>query len=534
MSSPLAPANPLEELELLVRSRYGLVIVETLEEERVEALLKQIASDLQLHYYSWTRSRGLRRGMGTAEPYRETGSEELVREPSQALAIVEREGAGIYHFAGLAPYLEDPVVERHVRDVATQFAARRGALVVSGHEHVRLPDGLRPHATILQLPPPTLEDYRALVERVVRDSAARMPVRVELSTADRHRLINALTGLALVEAEKVVTRLIMYDGALRADDVPRALEAKRQAVQQGGLLEYQHAREAMSDVAGLAGLKQWLGRRRAIIDDPQRALDFGLAFPKGILLLGVPGCGKSLCAKAVASEWGLPLLKLDPANLYDKYVGDSEKNFKRAMQMAERLAPIVLWIDELEKAFAAAGGDEDGGVSRRVFGTFLSWLQERRGDVFVVATSNDVAQLPPEFIRKGRFDEVFFVDLPAPAARAELFAIHLRKRRQRVESFDLRALAEATEGFSGAEMEQAIVSGLYAAFAAGRPLDTGVLLAEIAATHPLSRTMGEQLAALRAWAGERTVPADGAVALPAGAQRGAAGASLGTKVTSTV
>jgi SpoVK/Ycf46/Vps4 family AAA+-type ATPase len=292
--------------------------------------------------------------------------------------------------------------------------------------------------------------------------------------------------------------------------VERALEAKRKMVQQDGLLEYWPAEEGMANVAGLAGLKAWLAKRRNIVADPLGASEFGLSFPKGVLLLGVPGCGKSLCAKAVAHEWGLPLLKLDPANLYDKYVGDSEKNFKRAMQTAERLAPIVLWIDELEKAFAggSAGGEDDGGVSRRVFGAFLSWLQERRGDVFVVATSNDVAKLPPEFIRKGRFDEVFFVDLPSVEARREIYAIHLRKRKQDPASFEIAKLAAASAGFSGAEMEQAIVSGLYTAFSSGTALSTDILLTEISATRPLSRTMHERLEDLRGWAADRTVSAD--------------------------
>jgi hypothetical protein len=485
-----------------------LVIVDTLEEERVETTLKQIASDLQLHYYSWTRSRGLRRGMNASDPVVEDRTAEPVKEPNEALRLVEREGAGIFHFAGLAAWFSDPVIERHVRDVATQFAQRRGALVVSGHEHVRLPDTLRPHATVIQLPPLRFEDYRALVERVVREQSARMQVKVELSAAERARLINNLSGLTLIEAEKVVNQLIMFDGCLRVNDIERALQAKRQAVQQDGLLEYWPAEDGMAQVAGLTGLKEWLSKRRAIVADPQRALDFGLPFPKGVLLLGVPGCGKSLCAKAVAREWGLPLLKLDPANLYDKYVGDSEKNFKRAMEMAERLAPIVLWIDELEKAFAGSSSEDDGGVSRRVFGTFLSWLQDRRGDVFVVATSNDVAKLPPEFIRKGRFDEVFFVDLPGAESRRAIFEIHLRKRRQDAAQFDLPALASATDGFSGAEMEQTIIAGLYTAFAGNAPLSTSILLKEISATRPLSRTMHERLEDLRHWASERTVSAD--------------------------
>jgi SpoVK/Ycf46/Vps4 family AAA+-type ATPase len=335
-----------------------------------------------------------------------------------------------------------------------------------------------------------------------------MPVKVELTTPDRQRLIKNLTGLTLLEAEKILTKLVVEDGCLRPDDIPRIKSAKRQSVEQDGLLEFYPGREGMDQVAGLAGLKGWLAKRKAIVADPVRATDFGLSFPKGMLLLGVPGCGKSLCAKAVAWEWGLPLLKLDPANLYDKYVGDSEKNFKRAMQTAERMSQVVLWIDELEKAFAAGNVEVDGGVSKRVFGTFLSWLQDRSGDVFVVATSNDVTALPPEFIRKGRFDEVFFVDLPKPTARQAIFEIHLRRRKQDPAALDLAALVVATEGFSGAEIEQTIISALYSAFTGGGALTTEVLLDEINQTRPLSATMVERLDELRAWARNRTVSAD--------------------------
>jgi SpoVK/Ycf46/Vps4 family AAA+-type ATPase len=321
-------------------------------------------------------------------------------------------------------------------------------------------------------------------------------------------MTNNLSGLSLVEAEKILTRLIVEDGVLSARDVERVSSAKRQMVEQDGLLEYYPVDEGLAQVAGLSGLKGWLGRRRGVVSDPHKAAEFGLSFPKGVLLLGVPGCGKSLCAKAVAHEWGLPLLKLDPGNLYDKYIGDSEKNFKRAMQTAERMAPIVLWIDELEKAFASASGDADGGVSNRIFGSFLSWLQDRKGDVFVVATSNDVSKLPPEFIRKGRFDEIFFVDLPRTDARMEIFRIHLGKRKQDEKSFDLAKLAAATDGFSGAEIEESIVSAMYAAFAEGRALATADLVAEAGRTRPLARIMSERLTALRQWAGERTVSAE--------------------------
>lgn len=489
------------ELELLIRSKYALLLLETPEPERADEMLAMIASRSNLLYFSWSRSRGIRRGVQPGDPFIEKTA-----EPAAALARVPQEGIGVFHFKGLAAFLEDPVVASHVLDCVAHFATRRGAIVISGHG-IHLPDSLRPHAVTLELPTPDFNDHRMLLERVIREQSLRMPVKVELSHEERTRLVNNLVGLTATEAEKVVTKLIMEDGALRASDVKRVAAAKRQVVEQDGLLEYWPAEESLGEVAGLAGFKAWLAKRRAVVHDPQRAAQFGLGFPRGVLLLGVPGCGKSLCAKAVASEWGLPLLKLDPANLYDKYIGDSEKNFKRAMRTAERMAPIVLWIDELEKAFAS-GGDADGGVSKRVFGTFLSWLQERKGDVFVMATSNDIAALPPEFIRKGRFDEVFFVDLPKAPARAEIFRIHLAKRNQDPSKFELQTLAEASDGFSGAEIEQVVVGGLYGAFSAGTNLTSRMLLTEIESTRPLSGTMWEKISELREWAATRTVAAD--------------------------
>ncbi len=490
------------ELELLIRSKYTLILLDTAEPERADEMLALIASQLSLLFFSWTRSRGIRRGIQPGDPFIEKTA-----EPAAALARVPEEGFGVFHFRGLGPFLDDPVVASHVLDGVLHFGARRGAIVISGHD-LHLPDSLRPHAVTLHLPAPGFNEHRQMLERVIREYSAKMPLKVELSQEERTRMVNNLVGLTLTEGEKVVTKLIMEDGALRGSDVKRVGAAKRQVVEQDGLLEYWPAEESLGQVAGLTGLKAWLGKRRAVVHDPQRAAKFGLGFPRGVLLLGVPGCGKSLVAKAIASEWGLPLLKLDPANLYDKYIGDSEKNFKRAMRTAERMAPIVLWIDELEKAFASSGGDEDGGVSKRVFGTFLSWLQERKGDVFVTATSNDIAKLPPEFIRKGRFDEVFFVDLPKGDARHEIFRIHLQKRSQDAARFDLPALATASEGFSGAEIEQVVVGALYAAFADGRGLETAHLLAEIAATRPLSGTMHEKITELRRWASDRTVSAD--------------------------
>jgi len=498
----MADKDTFDEIALLVRARYALIVLDTREYDRALAGSERIAAELGLHLFTWTRSRGMIRGSHSSDPVVEKST-----SPAESLAWILEQGAGLFVFRDLSAHFDDPAVISHLLDAIGHFSTRRGAIILTGHD-TSVPDALRPHATVLELPPPTFDDYRRLLERLIREYSAKMPVKVELTPGDRTRLTNNLVGLSMLEAEKVITKLIVEDGALRASDVHRVTAAKRQVVEQDGLLEYYPVVEGLDQVAGLGGIKAWLAKRRPVVADPQKALEYGLSFPKGVLLLGVPGCGKSLCAKAVAREWGLPLLRLDPGNLYDKYIGDSEKNFKRAMQTAERMAPIVLWIDELEKAFASVSGDSDGGVSNRIFGSFLSWLQERKGDVFVVATSNDVAKLPPEFVRKGRFDEIFFVDLPGEAARIEIFRIHLTKRKQDPAAFDLKALAAATDGFSGAEIEEGISSGMYSAFAEDRPLVTDDLLAAVTATRPLSRLAADKLNTLRGWAAQRTVAAD--------------------------
>jgi len=330
---------------------------------------------------------------------------------------------------------------------------------------------------------------------------------VTLTPQEQARLVRNLSGLTLMEAEKILTKSIIEDGALGAHDIEKVIDAKREVVEREGLLEYYPVETTMAGVADLATLKAWLAKRKAVVKEPERAAEFGLDFPRGVLLLGVPGCGKSLSAKAVASEWELPLLKFDPSNLYNKYIGESERNFKRAMTAAERMAPVVLWIDELEKAFASGGG-EDGGVSKRILGSFLTWMQDRRGDVFVVATANDIQSLPPEFLRKGRFGEIFFVDLPDGETRTEVFRIHLKVRGHDPADFDLLRLAEHSTGFSGSEIEGVVVSALYTAFSGDTSLDTEAIAAEIASTRPLSVTMSEKITSMRQWAEGRAVRAN--------------------------
>ena len=489
--------DPLKDLHLLIKSRYSIIVLETAETDRAEVLLRRLAADLKIPFFSWSPTKGLRRDGSDSGVYGTT-------DPGQALAHVESSRlSALYHFEGLGDFLEDKVLAARLKDAAEPFSRTTGALVLTG-TGIAVPEAVKPITAVLRLPSPQLSDYRDLLQRLLKDLSTRMPVQVQMKSEDFARLLNNLKGLTLMEAERILTKAIVEDGRLSPDDIRTIADAKKAVVEQEGVLEYFPAEEGMADIADLAGLKAWLAERRAILTDPARAAGFGLAFPKGVLLLGVPGCGKSLCAKAVAREWALPLLKLDPANLYNKYVGESEKNFKKAMATAERLAPTVLWIDELEKAFSASGNAEDGGLSMRIFGTFLSWMQDRKGDVFVVATANDVSILPPEFLRKGRFDEIFFVDLPNAEARTALFAIHLKKRGKEPSGFDIPRLAAATDGFGGSEVEQAIVAGLYTAFSGRRDLTTESLLEEISRTRPIALTMGEKIQWLRDWAKERT------------------------------
>ena len=495
------PTDTIRELELLVRSRHALIVLETVDEERACRILEYLAGQLQMHLLEWTASKGLRRAGDLSADLETTDARE-------ALLRVEGDPQpALYHFRGLSLDAPDPLLAARLKDVVARFEKRRGAIVVSG-EAMALPESLRRLSATVRVPAPTEREYRDTLQRVVRDFSARMPVTVDLSPEQAARLVRNLRGLSLDEAERLIARAILEDNKLWEHDVARIAEWKRELVARAGVLEYVGSEdEQVPEIAGLENLRGWLAKRRAVLLHPERASKAGLAFPRGVLLVGVPGCGKSLSAKAVAGSWGLPLLKLDAGRIYDKYVGESERNFRRAMTTAERMAPAVLWIDEIEKMFAAPGGEADGGVSLRILGTFLSWLQERQGDVFVVATANDVSRLPPELIRKGRFDEIFFVDLPAPKEREAIFAIHLRRRSHDASKFDLARLAAASEGFSGAEIEGAVVSALYTTFAADQPLGTDALLGELEATRPLSATMAERFAALREWAVERTVAA---------------------------
>ncbi len=499
--APKPLSDAVQELALLVRSRHPLVVVETPEEERMRGLLGLAADRLELPLMVWSRARGIARAGMTGPVY---GTE----TPQAALAHVAASPvAAIYHFPALAPLVQgDALLEAQLREALRSLRSVGGTLFLTGAS-IDLSPGLIALATDFPLPTPSEAEFRELLTRLARDVGERQHLELAMTPGELSRLLRQLQGLTLIEAEKILTKAMVEDGRLSADDIGAVIDAKRSVIEREGLLEYYPVDERMPEIADLVRLREWLAKRRAFLTRPEAASEFGLSFPKGVLLLGVPGCGKSLSAKAVAAEWELPLLKLDPSNLYNKYVGQSEANFKRAMQAAERMAPVVLWIDELEKAFAVGGAD-DGGVSTRILGSFLSWMQERTGDVFVVATANQISRLPPELLRKGRFDEIFFVDLPDAETRSEIFRIHLAARGQDVRNYDLLALAGTTESFSGAEIEQVVVAALFSAFSGSGSLGQEALAEEIAGTVPLARTMAERVEAMRAWARERAVPAN--------------------------
>ena len=493
----------LHQLDVLIRSRHSLIFFNTQEEDRAEALLRLLADHMNIPFFTWSLNKGLVREDLEAKAPVYNSHEIMI-----ALGHIESSSLpAIYHFKSLGSFLEDKKVVEKLKNISLEFTKENGALIISGH-CVDIPETLKMHSAKIDMPDPSIEEYRELLHHIIRDLRFRDNLSVDLDSVQEIQLLNNIQGLTLTEAEKILTKVMVVDNRLSKEDIFEVIGAKKEILEKEGVLEYYPAEESMEEIAGLENLKDWLSKRKKIITNPDKAKDFGLSFPKGILVLGVPGCGKSLCAKAVAMEWGLPLLKFDTANLYNKYIGETEKNLKKAIEISEKMSPVVLWIDEIEKAFSSVSAGNDGGVSTRIFGTFLSWMQERKGDVFIFATANDVSKLPPEFLRKGRFDEIFFVDLPDRETRKRILEIHLSKRDKNPDNFDLELLSDLTDGFTGAEVEQLIVSVLFTAFSKEEELSTELLAEETKKTLPLSVTMAERISELRNWAEGRSIQAN--------------------------
>lgn len=501
----------VHHFQTLVMSFHAVIVIETVEEERVQTLINAAMNDLQMTVMEWSVAQGLTRSRGNihnrwTNEYAPPDSQQpqaigKTQEPLEMLRHVQAMNyPAIYWLKDFACYLEEDQIARQFREVVEQFAHNRSTFVITGHS-VSLPPHISQAVVYFDLKLPEPDELYQAMSEVVR--SLRGQIKVEIQPDGLKALVQAMRGMTLHQARKVVAYAALEDGKLSPGDVQRVLQRKVQVLHDEGLLDYFPPEMNLAQLGGFNGLKRWLSRAR--VGFSAQAKQLNLPTPRGILIVGIQGCGKSLAAKTIAREWNMPLLKLDAGRLYDKYVGESESNFRRAVTLAETMAPAVLWIDEIEKSMGQSDSDADGGLSRRLFGYFLTWLQEKSGDVFVVATANDLSRIPPELLRKGRFDEIFFVDLPDPGERTEILKIHLGRHKQDPRQFDLPTLVQATEGFSGAEIEQAIITSLYRALHEQRSPDTELILSEIKATVPLSISRREDLHRLRATAQERFV-----------------------------
>ncbi|HIK44423.1 MAG TPA: AAA family ATPase [Leptolyngbyaceae cyanobacterium M65_K2018_010] len=500
----------VQHFQTLVMSFHPVIVMETVEEERVQALMHRACTDMQIAVFEWSIAQGLMRSPESPEnrwqnEYAPPGGKRgqaigKTAEPLDLLRhIQEISFKAIYWLKDFAPHLKDPLVARQFREVAQQFSLNRSTLVISGSGHP-LPPEIAHDAVYVDLKLPEPEELYGAVGEVVRALKGR--VKVELTPEEIHALVKALQGMTLSQTRKVVSYAALHDGKLNGEDIQRVQERKARVIHEEGLLDYFPPETNLAQLGGFEGLKRWLAYAK--IGFTPQARQYNLPAPKGILIVGIQGCGKSLAAKTIARQWNLPLLKLDAGRLYDKYIGESDKNFRRAITLAETMAPCILWIDEIEKSMGQSHSEADGGLSRRLFGYFLTWLQEKSQEIFVVATANDLSAIPPELLRKGRFDEIFFVDLPEAGEREHILRIHLLRRNQGLDAYDLPTLVSATEGFSGAELEQAVITAHYRALYESRP---ALLLEEIKRTVPLSVTRREDIQRLRAIAQERFVSA---------------------------
>jgi SpoVK/Ycf46/Vps4 family AAA+-type ATPase len=535
--------DPLARLKVLISSSTPVVVIETVEETRAVRLIRSAADELHLPVFEWSVADGLTRAGGApvnSAPLTSVvppshaqgtvhGQSEEERLQDSVMSGLTRDQPGIYntrepaqvlaHLTSMSidavvilkdfhRHMDDAIVVRRLREVAQEFSGKRRRTLVITAPALALPPELTTLVDYLDLPLPDARQLRLLVDQTFARLSRTRSLRSKLDSAGLDAVAQNLRGLTEEEAERAVAQSIVARYALSPEVITDVLEAKRDLLRRSGMLEFLDPTETMANVGGLENLKRWLEQRKGSWEEQARS--FGLEPARGVLLLGVQGCGKSMCARAVAGTWSVPLVKFDSSAIFDKYVGETEKRVKRLFQVAEELAPAVLWIDELEKIFAGGRPESasgDAGVSARLMGTFLSWMQERTAPVFVAATSNDVTALPPELIRKGRFDELFFVDLPNTAERRMIFSLQLSKHKQAPADFDLDQLAASAHGYSGAEIAAALQNALYSSFALKKPVTTEIILQSLRASVPLSTTRAEDVQALRDWARSRAVAA---------------------------
>lgn len=484
------------DLELIIKSHVPAIFINSREEQQVINLFQALSPQFRKPLYKWAVTEGLTR---LDESY---GAQRHAQQPEAVLGqIKSTPQAGIYVLMDFHHYLEDPVNLRLIKEICQNHHNTAHTLVFLSHD-IDIPEEIQHLSAQFALSLPASDEIRKIILQVAtRWSEQNQNKKVKTDKQALEKLITNLSGLTRRDTERLAYNAIFGDGMITQSDIPEVMKAKHELLNVGGVLTYEYELAHLSDVGGLENLKQWLAYRKHIFHDQQSSLDP----PRGILLLGVQGCGKSLAAKATAEVLGVPLLRLDFGRLLNKYHGESEKNLRQSLTTCEVMAPCVLWMDEVEKGINVQAND--GGTSSRMLGTLLTWMSEKNKGVFMVATANDIEQMPPELIRKGRLDEIFFVDLPDKKSREAIFKVHMKQRQLSSENINFNLLAEASEGFSGAEIEQAIVSSLYVAHANNEAVSEAVILNEIKETAPLSVTMSEKINYLRSWAEGRAVSA---------------------------
>ena len=489
------------DLKILLRSSAPLMVLETFDEASAVNLLTRFFREAALPAWRWSLTEGLQPlgfGLTLKDP-------ESYSDPEAMLKFVKtyRKPAA-FVLCDFHHHFDEPKFIRYIKDIALMSANGFHRVIFVSYQ-LRLPPELSRYAVSIPVSVPNDEEILAIIrEEARRWSQKNGHEKIKTDNESLDKLVNNLKGLPHQDVRRLAHGAIADDGAITEADLPEVTKAKFELMDMAGVLHYEFSTAHLREVAGLNVLKKWLEDRRLAARSESQSVQ--LEPPKGVLLFGVQGGGKSLAAKAIAGVWGLPLLRLDMAALFNKFVGETERNLREALKLANLMAPCVLWIDEIEKGMAE--GAENSGTSKRLLGTLLTWMAERKAPVFMVATSNDISQLPPELIRKGRFDEIFFVDLPEHEVRVNIFRIHLEKRGLSPQDFDLGILATATEGFTGAEIEQAVVSAAYTASARACDVATELVLSAVQQTRPLSVVMAERIAQLRAWAAERAVTAN--------------------------
>ena len=529
----LQKKDALQRLKVLIDSSTPIVVIESVEEVRAVRMVRSACSALNLAAFEWSVATGLMRcGTSVGEvvtggnyEFATHGVQDSVenakalynsREPAAMLANLEGitiEAAFI--LKDLHRHMDDPVVIRRLRDVGQRFATNKKTVILTAPK-IEIPPELTSLVEFFELPLPDRQRLRQIIDETLVRISKTHTLQRKLDSKGLDEVAENLRGLTEEEAERAISQALVARYALAPELITDVLEAKKALLKRSQMVEFVESSDNMGTVGGLENLKHWLAQRRGAWEDSARK--FGLEPPHGVVILGVQGCGKSLCARAVAGEWNLPLVKFDTSAVYDKFIGETEKRIRKVFQVAEGLAPCVLWIDELEKVFAGSGPDSasaDAGVSSRLLASFLSWMQDRKAPVFVAATCNNVTVLPPELIRKGRFDELFFVDLPNQAERRQILSIQLTRRKRNPAEFDLDQVATAARGYSGAEIDAAVQGALYAAYSEKKELTSQALMDALAQTVPLSTTRAEEIAALRDWARTRAVPASAAAGTPA-------------------